>query len=206
MGSFMKNSKKTYLKFILNPFDYFSPNHTLIIGLSIIFTAGIINSFANTHFDGIFDIHTGGSSAFIVFILEGYINLIIITGALFILGKLFTKQNVDIFKFLGQQSLARWPFMTASIITISKSYQRFSSIKSIREIKEFGIFSFNSLDNTIVSLSIIFIFIILLWVVILMYKSFKQEFKICGTKGVLIFIFGSVIAEILSKIIILQII
>lgn len=202
----MDNSQNTLSKLIFDPFSFLSRNQTLIIGLSIIFIAGIINFFSNTHFDGIFDIHTGKSSLFIVFILEGYINLIIITGSLFILGKLFTKQNVNILNFLGQQSLARWPLLIASIITISKPYQRFSNIKSVKEIEEFGTFQFNSFDNMIVSLSIILILIITIWVIILMYKSFNQKFKVYRTKGLLLFISGSIIAEILSKMIILHII
>jgi hypothetical protein len=202
----MDHSKKSHSKFLFNPFSYFSKKQTLIIGLIIIFIAGIINYFTSTHFDGIFDIHTGRPSPFIVFLLEGYINLIIITGSLLILGKLFTKQNVNILNFLGQQALARWPLLIASIITISKPYQNFISVKSVQEIKEFGIFSFNSLNNTIVSLSLIFIFVIILWMIILMYKSFKQTFKVQGIKGAFLFISGSIIAEIISKLIILRII
>lgn len=202
----MDNSKKTHSRFFLDPFSYFPPNQTLIIGLVIIFIAGVINSFANTHFDGIFDIHTGKSSAFIVFITEGYINLIILTGLLFMVGKIFTKQNVNIIDILGQQALARWPLLISSIITVSKPYQRFCAMRSLREFYNFGIFNLNSFDNTIVSFSIIIISIITIWVILLMYKSFSQTYKVQGLKGIIIFIFGALIAEVLSKLLILRII
>lgn len=202
----MNKNTNNGFKLIFNPHTIFSKNQVIFVGLLIILISGTINSFSNTHFDGIFDIHTGKSSPFIVFILEGYINLTIITGSLFILGKLFTKQNANILNFLGHQALARWPLLIASIITLSKPYQNFISIKSLQKLKEFGIFSFNSLDNTIVSLSIVIVFVITLWMIILMYKSFKQTFKVQGFKGIFLFISGSIIAEILSKIIILYII
>jgi hypothetical protein len=202
----MNSIKSKYLKILFNPFAIFSRNQTLIIGLIIICIAGVINSFTNTHFDGIFDIHTGKSSVFVVFILEGYINLIILTGLLYIVGKIFTQQNVNIINLFGQQALARWPLIISSIITISKPYQQFCAMRSLRELQDFGIFRFNTLDNIVVSLSIIVILIITIWVVVLIYKSFSQTYKVQGTKSVLLFILGVLFAEVLSKLLILQII
>lgn len=202
----MDSSISKYSKILFNPFTVFSRNQTLIIGLIIIFIAGFINSFTNTHFDGIFDIHTGKSSAFVVFITEGYINLILLTGLLFLIGKLFTKQHVNIIDLLGQQALARWPLIISSIITISKPYQRFCSMRSLRELQDFGILRFNTIDNIIVSFSIIVLLIITIWVVVLMYKSFSQTYKVQRTKSVLLFTLGILLAEVLSKLFILQII
>jgi len=202
----MNSTKSKYSKILFNPFTVFSRNQTLIIGLIIICIAGVINSFTNTHFDGIFDIHTGKSSVFIVFILEGYINLIILTGLLYIVGKIFTQQNVNIINLLGQQALARWPLIISSIITISKPYQRFCAFRSLQELQDFGILRFNTLDNIFVNLSLIVILIITIWIVVLMYKSFSQTYKVQGTKSVLLFFLGVILAEVLSKLLILQII
>ncbi|MBU0713626.1 hypothetical protein KKA87_17125 [bacterium] len=202
----MDSSISKYSKILFNPFTVFSRNQTLIIGLIIIFIAGFINSFTNTHFDGIFDIHTGKSSAFVVFITEGYINLILLTGLLFLIGKLFTKQDANIIDLLSQQAIARWPLLLSSIITISKPYQRFSRMRSLRELHDFGIFKFNSFDDIVVSLSIIVLLIITIWTVALMYKSFHQTYKVERIKSVLLFTLGILLAEILSKLFIQQII
>ncbi len=202
----MKISKEKIFNSLFNPFNSLSKNQTLIIGMVIIFLAGLINSFTNTHFDGIFDIHTGKYSAFIVFILEGYINLVIITGILYLVGKVFIKTDANILSLFGQQALARWPLLIASIITISEPYQRFCNNTSRQQLETFGIFNFNSLDEIIVSLSLILMLIVTIWVIVLMYKSFSKLYKVQGIKGISLFIFGSLIAEVLSKLLILRII
>jgi len=202
----IKINKNEVLKLFFNPYKLLPERQTLIIGLVIICITGIINSFTNTHFDGIFDIHSGKSSVFIVFILEGYINLIILTGMLLLVGKLFTKQNIHIIDILGRQALARWPLLISSIITLSKPYQQFCQMSTLQEITDFGILRFNTYDNTIVSLSVIVIFIIMIWVVVLMYRAFSQTYKIQRIKSIVLFILGAIIAEILSKLLILQII
>ncbi|MCF7886089.1 MAG: hypothetical protein K9M80_06315 [Candidatus Marinimicrobia bacterium] len=202
----MDNSEKSLLKILFEPFRYLSKYQTFIIGLTIILIAGVINSFANIHFDGVFDVHTGRPSSFIVFILEGYINLIILTGSLVILGKIFTKRNIDIVDFLGQQALARWPLLISSMITLSEPYQKYCHLRSFREIQDFGLFSFNSYDNIMVSLSIICLLLITIWTILLMYKSFSKNYKVQGLKGIMLFILGSIFAEIFSKLVILRII
>jgi len=202
----MDNANKQLSRLFFDPFTYLSKNQTLVIGLTIILITGFINSFTNTHFDGIFDIHTGKSSAFVVFVTEGYIILILLTGLLFLIGTLFIKQRANIFDLLGQQALARWPLLLSSIITISKPYQRFCRMRSLRELYDFGIFRFNSLDNIVVSISIIVLLIITIWVVVLMYKSFSQTYKVQRIKSVFLFILGVLIAEVLSKVLILRII
>jgi len=202
----MSNSDKKYSRLLFNPFDVLSRNQALIIGIVILFISGLINSFTNTHFDGVFDIHTGKPSAFIVFILEGYINLVIITGILFCVGKVFIKTDTNILSLFGQQALARWPLLISSIITISGPYQRFCNNSSLQQLETFGILNFNSFDEIIVSLSLILMLIVTIWVIVLMYKSFSKLYKVQGTKGVFLFIFGALVAEVLSKLLILRII
>lgn len=202
----MKINKEKIFNLLFNPFNSLSKNQTLIIGMVIIFLAGLINSFTNTHFDGIFDIHSGKDSAFIVFILEGYINLVIITGILYLVGKVFIKTDANILSLFGQQALARWPLLISSIITISGPYQRFCNNTSRQQLETFGIFNFNSFDEIIVSLSLILMLIVTIWVIVLMYKSFSKLYKVQDTKGIFLFIFGSLIAEVLSKLLILRII
>mgnify|MGYP006306362973 FL=1 len=85
--------------FLLNPFKYFSRNQMLTIGLAVILLTGIINYFTNTHFDGIFDIHTGKSATIYIFISEGFINLIIITLCLYFPAKTITDSNINIYNF-----------------------------------------------------------------------------------------------------------
>ena len=65
---------------------------------------------------------------------------------------------------------------------------------------------FNSFDKIIVSLSLILMLIVTIWVIVLMYKSFSKLYKVQGIRSISLFIFGSIIAEVLSKLLILRII
>ena len=91
------------------------------------------------------------------------------------------------------------------MIIFSNTSQQLYNLKSIQKIQEFGLFKFSTIDNTIVSLSIILFIVITIWIITLMYRSFTQSFKIQGLKNILLFIICSIIAEILSKKLILYI-
>ncbi len=121
----MDNANKQLSRLFFDPFTYLSKNQTLVIGLTIILITGFINSFTNTHFDGIFDIHTGKSSAFVVFVTEGYIILILLTGLLFLIGTLFIKQRANIFDLFGSASIS-----TLAVIII-KHHNHFQTLSTI---------------------------------------------------------------------------
>jgi len=109
MAEEIPKKQYTITELLYNPFKRMSNNQLLFIGLVIILISGIINSFSNTHFDGIIDIHTGKESPFWVFITEGFINLILITLIFFISGKFILKAECslkDILKSTGLCTLA----------------------------------------------------------------------------------------------------
>jgi len=205
MAEEITKKQNTITELLFNPFKKMSNNQLLFFGLGIILISGILNTISNTHFDGIFDIHTGKESPFWVFIAEGFINLILITLIFFIIGKFILKAECSLKDILSQQAFARWPLILSSLIALSNSYQDYIQSLSVRIAQNPGsILGPDTGQNILFIISIVIFIIIYIWIFFLMYKSVSRTLKISGIKGVGIFLAGCLIIEILSKLVILN--
>ena len=100
---------------------------------------------------------------------------------------------------LGTQALARWPTIFIALATLPKGFQRFSNslLEQFREGKTPG---FNTADALLFVAVIGVMILCLIWMVVLMYKSFSVSCNAKGGKAIGTFIGGLIIAEVLSKI------
>ncbi len=196
------NKSISIKEWLFNPFEYIAGMKALLIGLIVILLTSLIGSFSNTHFDGVLDLHTGASVDIWFYLAEGLINWISAVIIFLIIGKIFSKTKFRLIDLAGTQAMARIPILISSLVVLIKPFQNYA---------RYMMNEFQQIPNTIaVEPHHVFFFYFVLaiiicatgWMCFLMYRSYSLCCNIKGTKAVLSFIAGIIIAEVLSKILI----
>lgn len=193
----MNNETKT-VTLLFNPFVYIAGAKALWWGLGAILLAGLIGSLSNTHFDGVLDTHTGAHAPLWVFLVEGIINWLCLSIILLGLGRIISRTAFRTIDLLGTQALARWPTLFMSLLALPPAFQRFGN-ELVEQLKQ-GKFNLNIADAIIFFAIVLAMFPLLCWMVFLMYKSFSVSCNVKGAKGILVFIVGILVAEVVSKV------
>ena len=189
---------------LFNPFVYIAGAQALGLGLAAILLAGLVGSLSHTHFDGVLDTHTGAPAPLGVFLAEGLIDWLCLAVVLLIFGKIISKTSFRTIDLLGTQALARWPTLFISLVTLPNAIQRFSHHVLEELTKPGGKIEFNTPDAIIFFAALIVMLLLICWVVALMYKAYSVSCNVKGGKAIGTFIAGLLLAEILSKIAVYQ--
>jgi len=184
---------------VFNPFNYIAGSKALLLGIAIITLSALLGYFSNNHFDGVIDIHIGAKAPFLVFLVEGLINLFCISLFLLIFSAIFLTLKFRIIDVVGTQAFARLPLIIVPIIGIFlpqgniAEYIQYTFLKigNPISISNFEIAGF--IIYTIISL--VSLAMMITW----MYNAYRVSSNIKGAKIIISFIVSVLLAEILSK-------
>jgi len=159
---------------LFNPFYRIAGAKALGIGLAGILVAGWIGALSHTHFDGVFDLHTGVSyMPPAVFLSEGMIDWLCLSLALLVVGKIVSKTAFRTIDLLGTQALARWPAILTGLTTLPPALHRFSQLV-VKQITQPGAKTdYNTADMVVVFAAVIAMIALTCWMIGLMYKSYS---------------------------------
>ncbi|MFH1853019.1 MAG: hypothetical protein ABIA75_11810 [Candidatus Neomarinimicrobiota bacterium] len=193
---------------LFNPFEILPRKLTLITGGAVVLLAGWLNSFSNTHFDGLLDIHSGLQSSLGLHLVEGFINILIFTLLLFGLDKLVNKSTGNFGILFSQQTLARWPYLIVSIamLKLAAPLQRYGQYLRFQNGLTNSSTELAVGDEISFYLSVAVMLLIMVWYVILSYRSFAGYIKASGWKTMILYSFGLIAAEVVSKIVVISLI
>ena len=192
---------------LFNPFYYIAGGWSLVLGLGIIILTGVVASPGAMHFDGIIDIHAGPALPRWVFVGEGLIDWLVFGGLLYITGRLMSRTGklraLDVF---GTQALARAPLLLCALLVLLPPFQRAIAALNNMRFDEAAL-ALRNLPRlelmTLTGVTIASIFI-MIWMVFLMYRAYTVSCGIQGTRAIVSFIVALVVGEIVSKILIFQ--
>lgn len=184
-------------KWLFNPFTYVAGGKALAIGGAIMAAAAVIISFNNGHFDGTLDVHFGAPTTLLQAFFETLISWVCLIVALYALGRIVSESSVRLIDIAGTTALARWPMLVTSFLGFVPQPKIGSGT------------SLNDLMKVALSPSVIIVALVTLpfivWYIALLYNAFSVSANVKGGKAAAAFIGGLVIAEIISKVIILRI-
>ncbi len=187
---------------LFNPFVYVAGWEAMVNGVMVILITGSVGSLSNTHFDGVMDTHTGMPAPLWCFLSEGIISWLSMVVVLWVFGKCISKTAFRSIDLLGTQALARWPMLLTSLACLLPQYGRFTEYIT-RTLAKGENAPVPITDAIVFGAVIIAMITFLCWSVVLMYKSYSVSCNIKGGKAVGTFVAGIVVAEILSKAIII---
>jgi len=180
---------------IFNPFKRIAGWEAFGIGLVIAVLTTFTGNFAGIYFDGVIDMHFAENFDSLKSWLMIPVNIISISVIMWLAGITVSK-NFRFIDILGTMTLSRAPFLLIALASF------FVKVPDLSGIMQDPFVIFDSISFIII---LIFTFPIIIWSVTLMYNAYKISTGASGQKLSISFIFGLIIAEIISKIIIYQI-
>ena len=180
---------------IFNPFKRIAGWEAFGIGLVIAVLTTFTGNFAGIYFDGVIDMHFAENFDSLKSWLMIPVNIISISVIMWLAGITVSK-NFRFIDILGTMTLSRAPFLLIALASF------FVKVPDLSGIMQDPFVIFDSISFIII---LIFTFPIIIWSVTLLYNAYKISTGASGQKLSISFIFGLVIAEIISKIIIYQI-
>jgi hypothetical protein len=198
---------KRVLLWLWNPFIYTAGGPALIAGLIVMFVSGVIAFYGRVHFDGVLDTHVGLAAPWWIFLAEGPINWLCLAGVLWVAGMLISAKGkrfraIDLF---GTQALARWPYLIVALLCLLPGFHRYS--QSLQEMARGGSLTLPQapIGDMVTFWSITVVMLLAtIWFVAMAWKAFRISCDVRGGKAVFAFVVGMIVAEVLSKVIILK--
>ncbi len=214
-------SQNKITNLLFNPFLRLAGWPAFGLGLAVILLAGWIGSWSGTHFDGVLDTHTtqirsiltvngtpvesapddfaGLSTPLWFFLAEGIIDWLALALVLLAAGRLITRAAFRTIDLLGTQALARWPALLAALACLAPGYQRFTSHLVEQMQKAPQDVSLAHPDAAVFFPVLLVTLAATIWMVLLMYRSFSLCCNVRGGRVVSVFIVGLLVAEGVSK-------
>lgn len=180
---------------IFNPFKRIAGWDAFGVGLVIAVLTTFTGNFAGIYFDGVIDMHFAENFDSLKSWLMIPVNIISISVIMWLAGITVSK-NFRFIDILGTMTLSRAPFLLIALASF------FVKVPDLSGIMQDPFVMFDSISFIII---LILTFPIIIWSVTLMYNAYKISTGASGQKLSISFIFGLIIAEIISKIIIYQI-
>jgi len=197
-------SDKRLGQWLFNPFRFIAGFRALLLGLAIILLSAFLGWLGNTHFDGVIDIHTGLQGPLWFFLAEGLLNWVCMAIPLLFFGLIVSRRSFRMIDVLGTQALARWPYLVTSLVMLPGANRRFAEYMTSKLGLGAAALSINYMDMLIFAFAMLLSILMAIWMVALMYRAYAVSCNIKGAKAVITFIIGLLSAEVLSKLVILQ--
>lgn len=190
------------MKKIFNPFQNFSEKQLVLFGSIITIIATALAVLLNGRFDGVLDLHFVEKTTIAKVVYDLIIDLLILTILLFIIGKLINKKTrlIDI---LATSIIAKIPFYFLLFFNINDKMFLVTE-KLMSMVSKNNPINIETSEMILLVFSGIATFTCLIWSIILLFNGFKTATNSKETKHVLLFIVTIIIAEVLSKILILK--
>ncbi|WP_321493621.1 DUF3887 domain-containing protein [uncultured Desulfobacter sp.] len=186
-------------RWLLNPFYYVAGGKALTLGVVIMVATGSLAFLGRVRFDGILDFHLGPPAPSLgINISEIMVSWLFMSFFLLILGKIFSKSRVRSIDVFGTQALARSPLFLVSLIALLPGAGRFAR-NNLADPAVWRVFSFDMAAFIFLTL---FGIMMIIWMVLLMYRSFSVSCNVSGKSAKLLFVASLIIGELLSVIVI----
>jgi len=194
-------------KTLLNPFERYSERTLLIVGVVGIIAGSLIAFAFNGRFDGVVDLHFSKDVSLAQPFIDNAINVVCLLLPLLLLGK-FINSKTRVIDILTAILIARIPYYVLPVFNANDLMQFITDelTRSIGQESQAAIPQFGSTDSIIVLLFAVASILALIWMVIMLFNGFKTATNLKTIGHKVLFALAIIVAEVLSKIIILNMI
>ena len=189
-------------KVLFNPFEQFSERPLILFGISVTILLSMTGAFFNARFDGVIDLHFSTPTFFINTLTDNAVNIVILSLALFTLGK-FRNNKTRFIDVFTASLIARIPYYMLPFFNWNNTVL----IESEKLLKQFmtvqpGVApQFESTQMLVLVLFAGFSILFLAWFIYLLYQGYKVATNAKGGIEIVLFGVTILIAEVFSKII-----
>lgn len=186
---------------MFSPFNRIAGGSALGLGAVVLVITALIASFSNTHYPDGLSVKMLVDLPFWMIVVQLTVNWLSCTFIFWLLAKLLTKSHFRFIDLAGTQLLARHPYVWTALIGFSPQLEHFSlwAIKMATQPT-----ATHELPIGDMIWSIFFFLLLLLltiWMVALLFQSYKISTNLKGTKVILSFIGGFILSLIVSAVV-----
>lgn len=191
-------------KTFFNPFEKYSEKTLLIFGIVATFSGSFLGYLMKARFDGIVDMHLVKNIKWNEPLVDNIINVLVLFVLFFAFGKMINSKTraVDI---LNVSLICRIPIYLVSLTNLGGILEK--STQNMMDKIDFenlnNIPQFELSDMIIILVCSVVMILLLIYMIVLFWKGFRTATNSKGAKNIIIFIVLFIIAEILSKYLIL---
>ena len=189
-------------KVLFNPFEQFSERPLILFGISVTILLSMTGAFFNARFDGVIDLHFSTPTFFINTLTDNAINIVILSLALFTLGKYRNNKTrfVDVFT---ASLIARIPYYILPFFNWNNTVLVESEklLKQFMTVQPGAVPQFETTNMLVLVLFAGFSILFLAWFIYLLYQGYKVATNAKGGIEIILFGVTILIAEVFSKII-----
>lgn len=173
-------------KWLFNPFTYIAGTKALIMGIAGMLVTAIVGYYSKTHFDGAIDIHAAAVRAPLsCHLIEQAIDWGLLVVVFYLSGLFLSRSSVRFIDVAGTTAMARVPLLLAAIAGFGVHAPASTNLQDI----------LNSITPMMIVFGIISI-ALAIWMIALLYNAYTISTNVKGSKAVVSFIAGLLIAEI----------
>ncbi|SDL95872.1 hypothetical protein SAMN05421823_109136 [Catalinimonas alkaloidigena] len=183
---------------LLNPFQKVAGEQALAWGSGVVVLGGLTAWWHQARFDGVLDMHLVEGGPWVGPFLDGVVNVLVLTIVFYPLGLLLNRGRVRLLDVVGTMALARAPFVLLPFLNSHDFLQRTSS-EILTHVQQGTVAEIDNLDLTLLLLISVLSLGLLVWMVLWLYRAYAVSCNVRGAKGIISFIVGLVLAELLSK-------
>jgi hypothetical protein len=165
-----------------------------------------VGSLGSTHFDGVIDVHIGQKAPMWLFFVESLIDWLCMVLFLLLSALLISRLQWRFIDILGTQALSRWPTLLTAIVMLPDANRRFADYLMSKISQSGAAAATNYMDAFIFVVAAIVALLMMIWMIVLMYKAYAVSCNVKGAKAIGTFIASLILAEIVSKLLILSLV
>lgn len=183
---------------LFNPFRYIAGGKSLLIGIPLLLITALIGYLSGTNFPDLLSVKVGYTTSMPYAFVQGICNWISISTVLYIMAIVASKSKIRAVDIFGTQAIARFPYLLASLIGFFPAMGKFGQYLLWELLHQGVAIEISTLEITAAIVLIILNLLLTIWMVALMYTAFRESANIKGSKSVVLFIVGVIVATILS--------
>lgn len=169
---------------LFNPFIYFAGVGSFVAGIFVISIFSWLAYISGTHYNGFTQLIFSKNAGIKYFFIENFLHWLILSLLLFVAGLIFSKSKIRLIDVFGTNAISRLPMILIPLIRLLPCFKSFV-------INSFEMFFLMTLH-----------FLLIAWVLVLMYNAYRISCILKGEKLILSFGFSLIVSEIITKIIV----
>ena len=195
---------KNFCRRLFNPFSGLSGARALVTGLALLLVIALIAALGQCRFDGVLGFHLGSTDrvGFGINLIEVLAAWLLMFSLLFAGGRLITGSQVRPFDLFATQALARSPMLFTALAGMFPGSHRYA-LKGLPGGENIAAFPS---DFSFYCITLAVAILMLVWMVALMYRSFKFSCGVSGPKAAGMFIIALLTGEAISLLLLIALV
>jgi hypothetical protein len=194
-------SNGSVFAYLFRPFRFIAGKESLFIGLAVLALLFVLGYWSNTHFDGVLDAHYACLTekfqpwVHAVYQLVAWFSLVVV---LFPMGRMLSSSSVRLIDVAGTLAMARFPLLLLALLGFNPDIH--ICMDGINPFDTEAVMSVLGDKIGTIMWTGLFSMLVIVWYIVVLYNAYSVSTNLKGARGGWSFVIGLIIGEIVSKV------